>query len=400
MGRLADKGVNLQNYDLGGLSLNTEKFRTIRFGAFQFIDSLSFFNASLEKVITDLVESDHSFPILKKCGWVKTKKQLSLITRKGVFPYSALTSLQKFQEATEIPPKEDFYNDLNDTHISEADYIHAKKVFKAFKCETMEDYLLLYNASDVFLLAEGLLEFRDIVFKTFKVDLFQYISIPQLTQDAFLLYSGAEIELMSDADMFTEIEQNIRGGVSCVKTRYSEKTEDKVISLIDANNLYGFALSQKLPIGEYERLSEAEYSKIDWMKQDLDQDHGYIACVSLEAPPEVHDKLDEFPPAPHKQEITYDMLSPYAKRALHECCENPRQYKATKLIGSFLPKKEYSVHHANLRLYLELGYKLTKIHSVIRFRQEYIFKVWIPYSLFIHILNAYFFRTTSILQAG
>lgn len=373
--RLADKGVNMAQYNLEGLSMNTEKFRTLKFGTFQFMDSLSFFNASLEKIIADLVDSDHGFPILKRSGWVQNNKQLNLLTRKGVFPYSALRSLQEFQETTEMIPKEAFYNDLYEEHISDSDYEHARKVFKEFKCNNMEDYLLLYNATDVFLLAEGLMEFREIVHKTFKVDLFQYISIPQLTQDAFLLYSGAEIELMSDADMFIRMEQNIRGGMSFIGCRHAEKTEDKVISLIDANNLYGFALSQKLPIGDYEELSEKEYSKIDWTKQTMEQDHGYIVTVTMEAPQEVHDDLEQFPPAPHRHDITYDMLSPYAKRALHACCESPEKYKATKLIGSFLPKKEYAVHHANLRLYLELGYKLVQIHNVIRFRQEYIFKV-------------------------
>lgn len=147
--------------------------------------------------------------------------------------------------------------------------------------------------------------------------------------------------------------------------------------LPDANNLYGMALSLPVPVSDYERLSSDDIKKIKWRDLSFRDKYGYLASVTLEAPPSVHERLEEFPPAPHSVEITYSMLSPYAKRALAACTEKPETYRARKLIGSFLPKKSYLCHGMNLKLYLELGYKIKKIHSVTRFRQKRIFKSYI-----------------------
>ena len=137
------------------------------------------------------------------------------------------------------------------------------------------------------------------------------------------------------------------------------------------------ALSLPLPVSEYTKLDKEDIQEIDWKNLSFDDEYGYIASVTLEAPPSIHDRLQEFPPAPHKHQITYSMLSPYAKRALAACCDNPESYSATKLICSFLPKEQYVSHGMCVKLYLELGYKIKKIHSVTRFRQERIFTKYI-----------------------
>lgn len=142
-------------------------------------------------------------------------------------------------------------------------------------------------------------------------------------------------------------------------------------------SIAGLALSLPLPVSDYEQLDEESIRKIDWRKLSFEDDYGYIASVTLEAPPSIHERLEHFPPGPHKQTITYSMLSPYAKRALAACTDNPESYSATKLICSFLPKKEYLSHGMCIKLYLELGYKIKAIHSVTRFRQKRIFKKYI-----------------------
>ena len=121
------------------------RIRTLNMWCYQFIDSLSFLDSSLDKVVNDLSAGDHDFPILKRSGVTKNQTQLDLIQRKGVFPYSALKDLKEFEEMKEIPPQETFFSCLNQEHISDADYLHAKTVFKEFGCRNMKDYLLLYN---------------------------------------------------------------------------------------------------------------------------------------------------------------------------------------------------------------------------------------------------------------
>jgi hypothetical protein len=165
--------------------------------------------------------------------------------------------------------------------------------------------------------------------------------------------------------------------VSFVRNRYNAKTEDEQMLYIDANNLYGMALALPLCTGGYRRLSRAEYEKIDWMKQELDQDTGYMVCADLEVPEELHEKLEELPLAPDKMDITYDDLSPYARAALRSYTDHPRDYKAKKLVGSFTEKKKYFCHYLNLKLFLEMGVKVKKIHSVTSFKQSRVLQPYI-----------------------
>ncbi len=53
-------------------------------------------------------------------------ESLNLLKRKGVFPYEYMTDFSKLS-ATSLPPKEAFYSQLNDSHITDEDYEHAKK---------------------------------------------------------------------------------------------------------------------------------------------------------------------------------------------------------------------------------------------------------------------------------
>ena len=130
---------------LKGLSYNQNKLRTLNLWIYKFIDSMAFLDSSLDSLVNDLVLGKHEFPIIRKSGIAKTPKQLDLICRKGIFPYSALTCLKSFEDAKEIPPKEFFYSNLNHMHITDDEYEHAKEVFREFECKNMKEYLHLYN---------------------------------------------------------------------------------------------------------------------------------------------------------------------------------------------------------------------------------------------------------------
>ena len=66
-----------------------------------------------------------------------------LLLRKGVFPYEYIDSWEKFDENT-LPPKEDFYSDLNLEDISDEDYVHAQKVWDVFEFKNLCQYHDLY----------------------------------------------------------------------------------------------------------------------------------------------------------------------------------------------------------------------------------------------------------------
>ena len=163
IGRMAERGIPLSRYKIEGLANNGERFRTLKFGMFKFVDSLSFMDSSLEKIVQDLQAGEHTFPILRKSGLLGTdgvdaegnlaagdsmaRRRLNLLTRKGVFPYSALKSTEEFRSMTSIPPIEVFHSNLSGQNLGQAEYMHAKEVFEVFECKSMLDYLMLYNVT-------------------------------------------------------------------------------------------------------------------------------------------------------------------------------------------------------------------------------------------------------------
>ena len=66
--------------------------------------------------------------------------------RKGVYPYGYMVSWEMMEEE-QIPPKEAMYSKFTETHISEEDYQHARKVSESFKCGTIRIYNNLYMIS-------------------------------------------------------------------------------------------------------------------------------------------------------------------------------------------------------------------------------------------------------------
>ena len=109
--------------------------------------------ASLDSLVNNLPKD--AFNNVKRC--YKGDK-LSLLTRKGVYPYEYMNSLEKSKE-TKLP-KEAFYSMLNDEGISDEDYVHAQKVWETFEMKNLDDYHNLYNQVDVLLLADIFENFR------------------------------------------------------------------------------------------------------------------------------------------------------------------------------------------------------------------------------------------------
>ena len=112
----------------------------------RFIDSFRFMSTSLSKLVDNLPKT--AFQNMEK---YYTREKLDLIKRKGVYPYEYMDSIKRFKE-TSLPPKESFYSSLNNEHISDEDYEHAKKVWNAFGMESLKDYHELYNKTDTLLL--------------------------------------------------------------------------------------------------------------------------------------------------------------------------------------------------------------------------------------------------------
>ena len=150
-----DKKGKDQPLTINAIPNNMEKYMAFMLGNhLTFIDSFQFMSSSLDKLVNKLPKDDliYTSKVLKG-------EKLNLMSKKGVYPYDFMDSFEKFNQ-TELPAKEHLYSILNDQHITNYEYNHAKKVWKAFKIKTIGEYHDLYLGSDVLLLTDVFENFR------------------------------------------------------------------------------------------------------------------------------------------------------------------------------------------------------------------------------------------------
>ena len=371
--------------NINAIPNNMEKYMAFMLGNhLTFIDSFQFMSSSLEKLVSNMPKKS-----FKYTSEVFEGKEFDLMVRKGVYPYDYMDSFDKFNE--KLPSKEEFYSLLNDEHISDEDYEHAQNVWNTFSLKNMGDYHNLYLGSDVLLLADVFENFRKTCLEYYKLDPCHYFTSPGLSWDAMLKMTNIKLELMTDIDMFQFIEKGLRGGISYIANRYGKannkymkdydkikKAPSKYIMYLDANNLYGLAMSQYLPTGGFKWLSQKQIDKINLAKYEVDSKKGLILEVDLEYPEKLHDLHNDYPLAPEKLEVAKDMLSPYCKKIADK-------YEISiglvqKLIPTLSKKEKYVLHYRNLQLYLDLGLKVTKVHRVLEFNQSPWLKQYIDFN--------------------
>ena len=228
-----------------------------------FKDSMKFLNTSIEALVNNLPED--GFKNLEK--YFKPY-QAKLLKQKGFFPYEYLDNLEKLKD-TITPPQDAFYSNLSGKGINKSCYEHVLNVWEKFNIKTLKDYLKLYNISDVLLLADVFENFRDICLKNYGLDSVHYYTAPGLAWDAMLKITKINLELLSDVDMLLMIEKGIRGGISIISNRYGKANNKymkdfnnseliKYLIYLDANNLYGWGMKQKLPTHNFEWMTNKE----------------------------------------------------------------------------------------------------------------------------------------------
>ena len=217
---------------------NTEKYISFSLGNLRFIDSINFLLNSLEKV----VKGSDEFPIMKK-----------LMPEENKY----MDSFERFDE-TQLPEKEKFYSSLSGEGITDEEYERAKQVWETFGCRNLGYYHNLYVTTDTLLLADVFENFRKVCQEKYGLHPAHYYSAPGLSWDALLKKTGVELELLTDLDMHLFIERGMRGGISMISKHYTKANNPLVerydqtqptnyITYLDANNLYGWAMSQPLP---------------------------------------------------------------------------------------------------------------------------------------------------------
>ena len=420
---------NLKNYDshliissanefkckkINVIAQNSEKFITFGFDHLQFKDSYSFLSSSLSKLVKlnkykeledkTLVHVNNwssKFNHSRTNKYVKDNKDLDLLTDKGVYPYDYMDNPEKFME-TELPPKSEFYSVLTESDISDKDYEQAQFIWKHFNIKTMGEYHDLYMLTDVLLLADVFENFRESAMLNYELDPAHYFTLPGYAWDAMLLKTDVELDLISDMDMYLMIEKGIRGGMTQVSLKhavannkymssYNKHLTSSYLMYLDANNLYGLAMSQYLPYKDFQWCHTA-FSVHDILNYDETSETNYILDVDLEYPAELHDLHCDFPLAPELVKVSSSMLSEQSKqiyKSYHQQKTSDggltdpstiRDDNTSKLVLNLQDKHNYIIHMNNLKYYLEKGMILKQINRCISFTQKQWLKPWIDFN--------------------
>ena len=184
-----------------------------------------------------------------------------LLLRKGVYPYEYMNNMSKFNEK-ELPSIDNFYSKLISSGISTKDYVHAKKVWQFFILKDLGGYHDLYVRSDVAQLSDVFENFRSLCLKRCDLDPSYFVSTAGLIFEAMLECTKVKLEVLTDKDMILMVEKGIGGGLTQVVKKhatanhkylpsYGASKKSVFLQYLDANNLYGYAMSQQLPLDGY-----------------------------------------------------------------------------------------------------------------------------------------------------
>ena len=325
--------------------------------------------SKLENLVTNLVEPHKKLSIdILKQRFPNTYRlcnnnidKFKLLLRKGVYPYEYMDSWEKFELPVPLDKKH-YYSKLNDSNISDKDIEHVKNVCDTLKIDNLGQYHDLYVQSDTALLADVFENFRDKCLDIDKLDPAYFLSAPGLSWQSGLKMTGQTLELLTDENMLLIFEKAIRGGICEAITKYKKannkymKNYDKTkpssyLMYVDANNLYGYAMSKKLPTGDFQWIEDISIFTEDYIKNyDENSDTGYLLVVDVTYPKNLHENHKYLPFLPDKIKID----------------------KVTKLSYNFNDKYYYPVHICNLKQALNHGLKLEleKVYRVIRFSQS------------------------------
>ena len=282
-----------------------------------------------------------------------------MLLRKGVYPYVYIDEWDKFNEKV-LPGKESFYSNLTLENISETDYAHANNVFKKFNINNLGEYHDLYVRSDTLLLADIFENFRQSCLENYELDPAHFVSLPGLAWQACLKKTNVELELLTDYDMLLMVEEGIRGGKCHAIQRYAKannkymkdydrKKKSSYIQYLDVNNLYGKAMTEKLPVRGFGWMEDISEIDEDFVKvYNKNDNKGYMLDVDVDYPSKLQNLHSDLPFLPERMVIN----------------------NTKKSVCNLNDKKNYMVHINVIKQALDHGLKLRKVHRIIEFEQE------------------------------
>ena len=203
-------------------------------------------------------------------------------------------------------------------------------------------------------------EYVKLSVKEFKLNPLHYVSLPGYSFDCWLMSSGVTLDTLQDKQMLNDFVEAKRGGI-CGKMgdrivnngETGMKSHNRNIWYIDANNLYGYAMMQKLPYKDFQ-FTTTTTTTLDTILNTPDvSDHGYYIVCDINFTDTCKDRTEQLALMPDKRKINDNELG-YRER-------EKGKTKTEKLILDQNNKTEYMVHYSMLKFYAKMGVKVTKI---------------------------------------
>ena len=204
------------------------------------------------------------------------------------------------------------------------------------------------------MLADVFENFRNMCIKIYELDPANFLSAPGLAWQACLKKIEVRLELLTDVDMLLMVEKGIRGGICHAKHRYAKANnkymkkydkykEEEFLQYLDDSNLYGWTMSQKLPVHGFKCKKTKQKKSVK-----TDSNKGYILEVDGKHPKNLYGLHEDLPFLPERMKIS----------------------KCKKLVCNLYDKKNYVVHVRSLKQALNHGLILKKVHRAIQFYQK------------------------------
>ena len=266
---------------------------------------------------------------------------------------------EKFSE-TSLPEKEDFYSLVNIEDITDVDSAHVKRVCKDFEIKNLGEFHDLYVQSNRLLLADVFENFRNMCFEIYEVGAAKFLSAPGLAWQEASKKTKVESDLLTDIDMLLMLEKGIRKGICHSIYRYAKANnkymkdydknkESSHIQYWDVNDLFGWPMSQKLPVNNFEWIKDTSQFNENFIKNyNEESDEEYFLEVDVQYLEKLDDLHDDLPFLLERMKIE----------------------KVEKLVANLHDKTEYVIHIGNLKQGLKHGLVLKKVHRVIKFNQN------------------------------
>ena len=179
----------------------------------------------------------------------------------------------------------------------------------------MGNYHDLYVQADTLQLADVFENFRKVCLNIYRLDPAYFVSVPGLAWQACLKMTKVKLELLTDIDMLLMFEDGIRGGISqaihkyaTANNKYMKNYNENILSSylmnLDANNLYGWAMCKKLPLGDFKWSTNLSvYTEDTIKKYNENRDYGALLEVDVEYQKELATKHMDLLFSPEKGKI-------------------------------------------------------------------------------------------------